>query len=184
MGGARLVYNCKALAEPVAKRGHGAFCVWREPRAGKETEVSNHRCILLVAYGGPHQQENLVIPSSLRYLPWQGLYYATEPFRVQAPGESAPLALPPPAALAKLKAFSPPPEGPLVLVLLSPADGPLLFKGGGGGALEPNFSFSFSFGGGWLKVLAEVEVLTSVSRDKICLGGGATSSTSEGAREV
>ena len=71
-----------------------------------------------------------------------------------------------------------------MLVLLSPAGAPLLFKGGGGGALDPNFSLSFSFGGSGSEVLAGVAVSGSVSRDKICLGGGAMSPTSEGAREV
>lgn len=77
-----------------------------------------------------------------------------------------------------------------MLVLLSPAGGAggavgaVLLKGGGGGALEPNFSFSFSFGCGGPEVFAEVDALASVPRDKICRGAGGTSPASEGAREV
>ena len=116
-------------------------------------------------------------------------YYATEPFRVQAPGASAPLPPPPLAALAKLVAsFKLPPEGPLVLVLLSPVGGPVLFKRGGGGALEPNFSFSFSFsfsfGWGGPELPAKVGALRSDPRGKICFGADWASSASEGAREV
>ena len=111
MGGARLVYNCKALAEPVAKRGHGAFCVWREPRAGKETEVSNHRCILLVAYGGPHQQENLVIPSPLRYLPWQGLL-RNRAFSCPSAWRIRPTSTPTSSSFSKAKSLQPPARRP------------------------------------------------------------------------